>query len=85
MAAQQNGDAEGPGGHEADFARALKELAKGEQTAAAMENHLDNVERKIEELLKQAEEDEKKMKQGKANESTSSDTTTSTGDQEKST
>jgi exonuclease VII small subunit len=39
----------------------LKDLARGEQAAAAMENHLDSLERKIEELLAKADEDEKKL------------------------
>ena len=39
----------------------MKELARGEQAAAAMENHLDSLEKKIEELLAKADEDEKKL------------------------
>ena len=39
----------------------MKELARGEQTAAALENHLDSLEQKIEELLAQAEKAEKDL------------------------
>jgi hypothetical protein len=42
--------------------QALKDLARGERAAAAMENHLDSLEKKIEELLKKADEDEKNLK-----------------------
>ncbi|KAF3040831.1 hypothetical protein E8E11_003302 [Didymella keratinophila] len=44
---------------DADFAEAMKELARGEQTASALENHLDSLEKKIEELLAQAEKAER--------------------------
>lgn len=33
----------------------MKELARGERTASALESHLDSLEKKIEELLAQAE------------------------------
>jgi hypothetical protein len=33
----------------------MKELQRGERTAAALEGHLDSLEKKIEELLAQAE------------------------------
>jgi len=36
---------------EADLAQAFKDLAKGETTASALENHLTSVERKIDDLL----------------------------------
>ncbi|KAF1929835.1 uncharacterized protein M421DRAFT_4264 [Didymella exigua CBS 183.55] len=49
---------------DADFAAAMKELARGEQTAAALEGHLDSLEKKIEELLAQAENAEKDMQTG---------------------
>jgi exonuclease VII small subunit len=39
----------------------MKELARGERTASALENHLDSLEKKIEELLAQAEKAEKDM------------------------
>ncbi|KAJ4301191.1 hypothetical protein N0V90_003282 [Kalmusia sp. IMI 367209] len=60
MSGEQNGDA----GHhaEADFAQALKEIARGERTATALENHLDSLEKKIEEMLAKAEEDERNLK-----------------------
>lgn len=45
--------------------KAFKELAEGEKQAAAMERHLDAVEKKIEELLAQAQEDERRMQTGK--------------------
>ena len=76
MSSEQNGDA-GTGRAEPDFAQvgshfcsaaartdprqALKDLARGERAAAAMENHLDSLEKKIEELLTKADEDEKKL------------------------
>jgi len=41
------------------LAQTLKELNRGERTAMALESHLDSVERKIDELLKQAEADQK--------------------------
>ena len=37
----------------------MKELARGERTASALESHLDSLEKKIEELLAQAEKAEK--------------------------
>jgi exonuclease VII small subunit len=40
----------------------MKELQRGEQTAAAMEGHLDALEKKIEELLAQAEEADQELK-----------------------
>ncbi|KAF1845762.1 uncharacterized protein K460DRAFT_114843 [Cucurbitaria berberidis CBS 394.84] len=47
---------------DADLAQAFKELQRGEHTAAALENHLDSLEKKIEELLAQAEKAEQEMK-----------------------
>lgn len=44
-----------------NISQAMKELARGEQTASALENHLDSLEKKIEELLAQAEKAEKDM------------------------
>ncbi|KAF1360179.1 hypothetical protein EJ07DRAFT_177502 [Lizonia empirigonia] len=49
---------------EADFAEAMKELARGERTASALETHLDSLEKKIEELLAQAEKAEQDMQAG---------------------
>lgn len=40
----------------------MKELQRGEQTAAALENHLDSLEKKIEELLAQAEKADQELK-----------------------
>ena len=39
----------------------MKELTRGERTASALESHLDSLEKKIEELLAQAEKAEKDM------------------------
>lgn len=55
--AQQNKD-QVSSNEEADFAKAFQELAKGEQTATALENHLSALEAKIEELLAQADKDQ---------------------------
>lgn len=40
----------------------MKELQRGERTAAALENHLDSLEKKIEELLAQAEKADEELK-----------------------
>ena len=40
----------------------MKELQRGERTAAALEGHLDSLEKKIEELLAQAEKADQEMK-----------------------
>ncbi|KAF2854673.1 hypothetical protein T440DRAFT_514562 [Plenodomus tracheiphilus IPT5] len=61
MSNAQNGDAPGPQS-DADLAQAFKELQRGEQTAAALESHLDSLEKKIEELLAQAEKAEQELK-----------------------
>lgn len=42
----------------------MKELARGEQTASALEGHLDSLEKKIEELLAQADKAEQDMQTG---------------------
>jgi exonuclease VII small subunit len=39
----------------------MKELQRGERTAEAMEGHLDSLEKKIEELLAQAEKAEQEL------------------------
>lgn len=44
--------------------QAMKELARGERTASALESHLDSLEKKIEELLAQAEKAEKDLQTG---------------------
>lgn len=56
------------------FAQAFKELARGEQTADALEKNLNSLEQKIEEMLKKAEEHEQKL-----NAKQSSDSSPSTG------
>ncbi|KAF2832092.1 hypothetical protein CC86DRAFT_86177 [Ophiobolus disseminans] len=61
MSNAQNGEAIGAR-PEADFAQAMKELQRGEQTAATLENHLDSLEKKIEELLAQAEKADQELK-----------------------
>ncbi|KAF1953910.1 hypothetical protein CC80DRAFT_133080 [Byssothecium circinans] len=61
MASEQNGDSSDTHA-EPDFAKAFQELARGERAAAALENHLDSLEKKIEELLAKADEDEKNLK-----------------------
>jgi hypothetical protein len=42
--------------------QAMKELQRGEQTAAALEGHLDSLEAKIEALLAQADKAEQELK-----------------------
>ncbi|KAF9730717.1 hypothetical protein PMIN06_006392 [Paraphaeosphaeria minitans] len=77
MSGERNGNT---GGHlEPDFAQALKELARGEGAATAMENHLDALEKKIEEMLAKAEEDEEAL----ASRPKSSATDPSTNDERK--
>ncbi|KAL9003346.1 MAG: hypothetical protein Q9188_003774 [Gyalolechia gomerana] len=44
-----------PNPGDADIAKALQELARGEQTASAMENQLSALEQKIDALLASAE------------------------------
>ncbi|CAN9265562.1 unnamed protein product [Alternaria alternata] len=61
MSNAQNGA--GAASHsEADLAQAFKELQRGEQTAAALESHLDSIEKKIEALLAQAEKAKQELK-----------------------
>ncbi|KAF2178485.1 hypothetical protein K469DRAFT_598887 [Zopfia rhizophila CBS 207.26] len=63
MTGEQNGIS-GEAHQEPDFAQqAFKDLARGEQTAAALERHLDAVEKQIEELLARADENERRMKE----------------------
>jgi len=54
---QQNGDTNHVN-QEPDFAQVFKDLARGEQTASAIETHLDDLEKKIDELLAKAEENQ---------------------------
>jgi len=46
--------------------QAFQELAKGERTASALENHLTALERKIDELLAQADEEERNLSKKKS-------------------
>ena len=57
---QPNGDAT-PLLTEGDLAQAFKDLARGEETASALEQHLDALEEKIEELLARAEENQRSI------------------------
>ncbi|KAH7391802.1 hypothetical protein BKA66DRAFT_568217 [Pyrenochaeta sp. MPI-SDFR-AT-0127] len=61
MSTEQNGGVPAPN-PDAEFAQAYKELQRGERTAAALEDHLDSLEKKIEELLAQAENADQAMK-----------------------
>lgn len=62
------------------ISQAFKELARGERAAAAMENHLDSLEKKIEDLLAKADEDEQRMK---AQSKEASDKQTTSNDERK--
>jgi len=53
--------------------QAFQELAKGEQTAAALESHLTSLEARIEQLLAQANENQVLMDQAKATEQAATD------------
>ncbi|KAI4607190.1 hypothetical protein J4E83_009646 [Alternaria metachromatica] len=61
MSNAQNGTGAGPQS-QAELAQAFKDLQRGEQTAAALENHLDSIEKQIEALLAQAEKAEQELK-----------------------
>ncbi len=60
---QPNGDASStlP---EADLAQAFNDLARGERTASALEKHLDTLEKRIEELLVRAQENQRSIEAG---------------------
>ena len=60
---QPNGDASStlP---EADLAQAFKDVARGERTASALEQHLDTLEKRIEELLVHAQENQRNIEAG---------------------
>ncbi|KAF2206036.1 hypothetical protein GQ43DRAFT_467573 [Delitschia confertaspora ATCC 74209] len=62
MVAEQDRDARNTP-QEPDFAQVFQELARGERTATALENHLDALEKKIEELLAKADDEERKLTQ----------------------
>ncbi|KAK7510627.1 uncharacterized protein IWZ02DRAFT_494590 [Phyllosticta citriasiana] len=63
MAAHQNGAGQQKPTGDADLAQAFQDLARGEQTAAALENHLDKIEKQIEALLAAADEARESPKQ----------------------
>lgn len=46
--------------------QAFQELAKGERTASALENNLTALERKIDELLAQADNDERNLRKDRS-------------------
>lgn len=72
MTAQQNGNAENVS-NETDFVEAFQDLARGERTAAALEHHLTALEKKIDELLVKADEEERiRMEQSKGSQAQSS-------------
>ncbi|KAI9663547.1 MAG: hypothetical protein M1831_002556 [Alyxoria varia] len=48
---------------EADIAQAFEDLARGERTASALENQLSSVEKRVDDLLAQAEIDQKSLEQ----------------------
>ena len=54
--------------------KAFQELAKGEQTAAALENHLTNLEARIEQLLAQANQDQQAIEQANGQQNTTDET-----------
>lgn len=51
--------------------QAFQELAKGERTAAALENQLSQMEERIEALLAQAEREQKEVQDAKSGKGTS--------------
>ncbi|KAF4554079.1 Hypothetical protein D9617_5g069550 [Elsinoe fawcettii] len=57
MAAGEEGRFDGAA-EDADMAKAFQALAQGEQTATQLENHLTKLEARIEELMKQASENQ---------------------------
>ncbi|KAI7170340.1 hypothetical protein KC343_g6075 [Hortaea werneckii] len=63
------------GTDEADLAKAFQELARGEQTASALEDQLTSMEARIEELLARAEREQQEAASGERQESNSSDGT----------
>ncbi|KAF2280694.1 uncharacterized protein EI97DRAFT_453946 [Westerdykella ornata] len=75
MASGQNGE---QGSHEEpDFTKAFQDLARGERTAAALENHLDALEKKIEELLAKADEEDRKRTEQRESKQDNVDSATS--------
>ncbi|PVI00275.1 hypothetical protein DM02DRAFT_655602 [Periconia macrospinosa] len=65
---------------EQDFAKAFQEIARGERTATALENHLDSLEKNIEDLLAKADEDERNLQAQAQTQSKSSSTEPSAND-----
>jgi hypothetical protein len=60
---QPNGDASYTR-PEADLAQAFEDLDRGERTASALEQHLDALEERIEELLAHAQENQRSIEAG---------------------
>ncbi|GAB1735477.1 hypothetical protein NU219Hw_g3105t1 [Hortaea werneckii] len=56
------------GTDEADLAKAFQELARGEQTASALEDQLTSMEARIEELLARAEREQQEAASGERQE-----------------
>ncbi|KAF2157475.1 hypothetical protein K461DRAFT_289787 [Myriangium duriaei CBS 260.36] len=63
---------------EADLAQAFQAIAQGEQTAAQLEAHLTKLETKIDELMKQANENTELAQQAKTDQAGSSEAGTAT-------
>ncbi|KAK4542041.1 hypothetical protein LTR36_007072 [Oleoguttula mirabilis] len=61
------------GAEEGDLAKAFQELARGEQTAAALEAQLNSMEAKIEALLAQADKDQQEAERLQAQRASSGD------------
>ncbi|RMY79095.1 hypothetical protein D0863_00278 [Hortaea werneckii] len=61
------------GTDEADLAKAFQELARGEQTASALEDQLTSMEARIEELLARAEREQQEAASGERQEPSSRD------------
>lgn len=61
------------GGAEVDLAQAYRDLARGEQAAAAMEANLTNLESKLDALLAAAEKSAEEAEAAKARESKAGD------------
>ncbi|KAF2239210.1 hypothetical protein EV356DRAFT_528487 [Viridothelium virens] len=58
MASKDNTDSQG---EDTDLAKAFQEIAQGERQASAIENNLTSLEKKLDELLARANEDQKNI------------------------